>query len=828
MTTLINDIKYGIRVLKGNPGFTAVAVLSLALGIGANTAIFSLLNAVWLRRLPVSDPHALRMVNWSGHNVQLRNFSEYSYTKKTTRSEARISGSFPYPLYRDFKEQLTGEADVFAYYWLSGLTVVGPAGATTTGALMVSGDFFPGYGAKALIGRTLTPKDESPSAAPVAVITYRLWERQFDLDPQVLGRVMTVNQQPFTIVGVLPRFYSGPMIGDQAYNIYVPMSAQPQLWPDRSLESRDHWWVLIMARLHPQTRESQVAATMQGLFLQTLSAPGQSTHMDQPRIVLEDGSRGHLATRRYLAQPLGVLLAAVGLVLLIACTNLAGLLLARGVGRQQELIVRAALGAPRARLVQQLLTESLILAVGGAVLGLLVGAWMKGGLVGFLTDLGRGWRGLPRNVAFEGWVLFFTLGVTFITVLLFGLIPALCATQVNLNRGLKGSKILGVSGLRLGKLLVAGQVGLSVVLVVGTGLLLQTLIHLYRIDPGFNPENLLVFNLNSGQAGYNQTECKQFFDRVQTAIAGLPGVQSVALSGHSLLSGTRSYTGFRIPGHAQYGHQSVRANILPVSHTFFQTMGIPLLRGRPFAITDTHGAAPVVIVNQTFAQTCFPGEDPLGRLINDCRIVGLCGDSKHDRIQGEIQPTVYRAHSQYIPCAMCVTVRSVLAPLSLTPAIHKIVADLDRSIPVNDVTTQRHIFKRSIGLERLFTTLCGVLACIGLLLSCIGLYGLLALTVAHRTSEIGVRMALGARPRDVASPVIRSALALATLGLVVGIPVALGLTRVLHSLLFGVIPRDPLTIVASAGLMLAVAVLAAWIPARRAARINPMEALRCE
>jgi len=823
MSSLMSDTTFAIRQLRKHPGFTAVALLSLALGIGVNTAIFSLLNAVWLRSLPVRNPHALRVVNWSGHNARLSHFRGNGYV---TRSGARVEGSFPYPVYRDFKKRVT-ECSVFAFTNLPRLTVIGPAGAAITDGLLVSGDFFSGYGAKVLIGRPLMPADESPSADPVAVITHRWWEKHYRLNPHVIGQTITVNQHPFTIAGVLPPGYRGPLMVGHG-DIYMPMSAQPKLFPGHPLDARDHWWVQIMARLQPGAKESQVAAAMEAIFLQTLSAPGQKTEMDQPRILLTDGSRGPLMIRRRMVRPLALLMVAVGLVLLIACTNLAGLLLARGAARQQELAVRTAMGAGRARLIRQLLTESLLLAMGGAALGLLMALWMKSAILGFLNSLS-----LPvhLDVVFDMRVLWFTFGTALVTVVLFGLLPALRATRVDPSSGLKGSRILGAPSLRLGKFLVAGQIGLSVLLVIGMGLLMRTLINLYQVDPGFNPERLLVFRLNPGHAGYGESERLRFYDRLQTDIAGLPGVRHVALSNAAILGGGRSSNAFSIPGRAQDRDGHLHADTLSVSGTFFDAMGISLLSGNTFDMTLTAGQAPAAIVNRAFVQSVFPDEDPLGRIFHmgtDYRIVGVCADAKYNRLQRTIEPTVYFSHRQAPPGATYFKVRSVLEPLSLVPAVRKIVTDLDRSIPISEIATQSRLLKTSIAPERLFTTLCGVMALVGILLSCIGLYGLLAFMVTRRTNEIGVRMALGARPRDVAWPLIRSALRLATLGLAFGLPTALALTRVLRSVLYGVTPHDPMTVAASIALILAIAALAAWIPARRAARIDPMEALRYE
>ena len=828
MTAFLSDIRYGVRQLLRSPGFTAVALVSLALGIGVNTAIFSLLNAIWMRSLPVPNPHELRIVNWSGFNTRLSHFTGGSADATRGGPGARVSGSFPYPVYRDFKERVEGCSDVFAFAELPGLTVVGPKGATTTNAMMVSGDFFEGYGARALIGRTLQPGDESSQADPVAVITYRWWEKQYDLNPEVIGQMTTINKHQFTIVGVLPRAYCSPQLGSRA-QIYVPMSAQPSLASGKSLDARDHWWATIMVRLEPKADETQIHTAMEGLFLQTLSAPGQGTQMDDPQIHLVDGSRGLLGIRRQMAVGIAVLMGAVGLVLMIACANLAGLLLARGAARRQELTVRAAMGAGRGRLIRQLLTESLVLSLVGAGLGLLTAIWIKAAVLSLLPS---SLDSFHLDVGVDLRVLLFTLGAALVTCLFFGLLPALRVTRVDLCSGLKSQRMLGVPGLRLGKVLVAAQVSLSVLLLVSTGLLLQTLINLYRTDLGFRTDKILVFGLNPGQAGYDGADSVRFYDEVETRIASLPGVRSVSLSSDSLLGGRRAANSFSTPGRAQQNGHHPMADILKVSEGFFQTMDIPVLRGRTFERTDTASQPAVVIANEALVRTYFANEDPLGQSIRmgeqNYTIVGLSKNAKYNRVQTDVEPTLYFSHRQANPKAMVVEVRTANDPLALAPAIRQVVADLDRTIPLEQVATQVQLFKVAITPERVFTYLCSGLALLGILLSCIGLYGLLAFMVTRRTGEMGVRMALGARPRDIAWPVLRSALRLAVCGLLVGIPLALALTRVLRSVLYGVTPYDPVTLAASALLILAVATVAAWIPARRAAKIDPMEALRYE
>lgn len=825
MGTVWQDVRYGLRQSRKSPGFTAVAIVSLALGIGANTAIFSLINGVLLKSLPVRDPHQLRVINWACFGHGLNNFSG---NISRTKSGQNYSGSFPYPTYCDFRDQAAGFSEVFAFAELYNMTVLANGTAFNAGGLMVSGNFFKGYGAGTLIGRPILPRDDQPDAEPVAVITYRAWERRFGLDPNILGQTVIMNKSGFTVVGVLPRRYAGPPAGDLA-DFYVPMAAQPQLQPGYPLASRNHWWLEIMGRLSPEANESQARASLEVLLDQTLAV--STTKLEQPNILLEDGSHGPLIRRRYAAQPLWALQGVVGLVLLIACANMAGMLLARGAARRHEMTVRAAIGAGRWRLLRQSLVESLTLSLVAATCGLVVSSWIKTGIVGFIT----GALGDVRfNLTIDARVLLFTLGAAIVTTLLFGFLPALRVSSVNPAAGLKSARLRGASRARLGKVLVAMQVGLSLLLVAGTGLLVRSLINLKNIDPGFDTENLLVFRLNAGDAGYNETKRVDYYETVSRSIAAIPGVNSVGFSDMTLLGGGISASDFTLPERPTNPDEHLFAHLLAVSNTFFSTMRIPLLRGRAFTAMDTPTSSKVMAVNDIFAQSFFPNANPLGHYVKmrgsseEYQIIGVCGDTKYQSVRGEIKPTIYYAYGQNPAGSVSFEVRTVLPELSLAPAIRKVVSSLDESIPIQELTTQTDLFNRSIIMERLYTTLCGSLALLAVVLACIGLYGLLAYHVAQRTGEIGIRLALGARPQDVARPILRQAVLLAAIGVAVATPITLALSRVMRSVVYGIKPHDPLTMMAAAVLMIVVAAMAAWIPARRAARIDPLAALRYE
>jgi predicted permease len=814
MTTLINDIKYSIRQLIKSPVFTIVAVVSLSVGIGANTAIFSLLNAVMLRTLPVPRAQELRVINFEAEGYSFSSFYH-----------AEGSRSFPYPVYASFRDHAQGFKEVFAFSCLYNITAVSPIGARTTHGLMVSGNFFSGYGAQALIGRTLIPEDDHPKAAPVAVITYRAWERYFGAEPDVIGRTVALNKAVFTIVGVLPRRYVAPIVGDPA-DFYVPLvAAQPQLKPGWSPASSEHWWVQIMARRDLETNEAQAHTSLQLLFNQFLDASRDS--LTQPKILLQEGKCG--LGGRQTVEPLWVLQALVALILFIACANLASLLLARGASRRHELAVRAAMGAGRGHLMRQSFVESLLLSLCGAGIGLVFSHWIKTGLLSFFIAQKVD---LHLDVSMDIRVLAFTLVVTAITTFLCGIIPAWQAAREQPLAGLKDNRTQAAPRLRIGKALIAIQMGLSMLLVLGTGLLVQTLIHLHRVDPGFDVENLLVFHMNPGQAGYSDQDLVGFYEQTRETLAGIPGTRSVAFSSRCLLSGGIEAGGFDIPGRSDLTPYQKQAHVLLVSDNFLKTMGIHLLSGRSFNASDNSSAGHVAIVNETFARTFFPEEDALGKHFkrggNEYQIIGLCRDAAYANLRDTVPPTLYFPSAQHPRGRMTFAVRSVVPPMSLVSTVRNRLARIDRNIPLEEVTTQQQVIKKSVATEQLFSMLCGILSCLALSLCCIGLYGLMTYNVTRRTGEMGIRMAFGARPRDVACPILCEALVLAAIGVAIGMPLALAVTQLMRSAFFGIKPYDPVTVTGSVALLLTIAVLAAWIPARRAAKLDPMNALRYE
>jgi predicted permease len=683
-------------------------------------------------------------------------------------------------------------------------------------AQALSGNFFEGYGARVLLGRPITPEDDRPDAPPVAVLSYPFWQRVYGLDPHVLGRTLTVGHTGFTVIGVLPRHYVGPLAGERRTDFYVPMMAQPQLLPEREwLDSYDAWWIQMMGRLAPGANEARVQASLELLFSQVLSR--SIVEIDRPGIFLQKGRHGVLVKRQETAQFLWYLMGVVGLVLLIACTNLAGLLLARGAARRHEMAVRAAMGAGRWRLIRQSLTESTFLSLTGVCLGLVFSLWIRAALTGLVIDPSKNQHINPQV---DANVLMFALAAGVVTTLLSGFFPALRAGNTDPLAGLKDGGSYSAPRLRLGKVLVTAQVGLSVVLVVAGGFLCRTLINLYRTDTGFDTENILLVPIEPTQSLSPPEDRVGFLNAICQKITEIPGVQSVALSNRSLLGGYPWHREISIPGRSD--EERRRSMALVVSEGYFVTMGIKLLQGREFRATDTEDSQGVAIVNEEFVRTFFPDENPLGRFImadeKQCQIVGLCSDQKYDHLRRDISPILYVPHLQFRFFNLTCAIRSVLPPMSLVPAVREAVADIDRNLPLEGMTTQKLILKKALARERLFASLSGSLALLALALSCIGLYGIMAYNVARRTGEMGIRKALGARPRDVAWPILREALTLAAIGVAVGLPVALALVRLIRFFFYGIEPHDPVTVVATVAIMVTVAALAAWIPARRPAR----------
>ena len=796
----------------------------MALGIGANTAVFSVLSAVLLRSLPVRSPEELRVVVWKGRHVSISNHTGGGTLQSVPGFQ--VEGAFPYPAYREFQDRSAGLAEVFGFYPLRRLAAVVRGEASTIHGIMVSGNFFAGYGAGTMIGRPLGPEDDHPNAPPVAVITHSLWERRFALDPRVLGETLTLNRHVVSIVGVLPRDFVGPLFKAPA-EVYVPFSAQPQLVSGHPLSSVDHWWVQVMARLGPGADEAHAKGTLDAAFQEAVRVSGG--RVDEAGIVFQDGRRGPMGHRRRLAKPFIALMVVTGLVLLIACANLAGLLLAWGASHEGDWAVRAAMGASRWSLIRESLVESSLLALGGACGGVALAAWgqhlLLAPLLALLSDL-------RLEARVDLGVVSFALGLAVTTVLLFGVLPSWRLSRVNPQGSLRQRRAPGREGFRLGKALVVGQVAVAILLASVAGLLLRSFVNLAHVAPGFRAENVLLFKVNAGQSGYDAPTRLGLYGRLREEVASIPGVQAVALSEIALGSGWESSSAISIVGSAEHEGESLQASQVVVSDSFLGTMGIPLLLGRDLLPSDTGSRQRVAVVNDVFVRRYLGGEQPLGRSFrigrDEHRIVGVCGNATVQNVRDDIPPTMYLSHLQVAPGAMFFVVRSAIAPLSLVPAVRQRLAALDSNLPLESVGTQIATLEDSLVIDRLTTTLSGVMALLAVLLSGIGLHGLMAFAVARRTREIGVRMALGSRPSAVLSAHLKEALWLCGVGAACGIPLALAVGQLMRSVLFEVQPHDPVALLGAAALLIGAGLLAAWIPARRASRVDPMVALRCE
>jgi predicted permease len=823
MNGLLQDIRHAFRQLRKSPGFTAVAVVSLAFGIGAGTAVFSLVNAILLRSMPVPSPQELRVLRWNGVEARVPSLNGQSIDigNRTT------ADAFHHPAFLQLREHCAAQAEVFGFSPNDEVIARARGEAFAISGMMVSDNFFSTLGVRPFLGRPLVPGDDFASAATNVVISHGVWENQFGLDPAVIGQTLTLNTTPFTIVGVLPPEFPDVMPG-LPRDFYVPMAAQsPFLY--RPIHEDFHWFVRLMARLKPGARDAQLRAALEVAF-----ARGAGAIMKEPKVLLEPGNAGLTLDRVNYQRSLLLMLGAVGLILLVTCANLAGLSLARGAARQHELSVRAALGAGRWRLIRQSLSESFLLALLGGGLGVLLALC---GRTAISRLLAGSVEGLRYDLSLDHKVLGFSLFITMLTALLSGLLPALRAGRANPADGFdaRGS----APRLLAGRVLVAMQICFSLLLMIGAGLYVRTLINLSRIDAGFDTRKLLLFQLNVKGSGYANAQPKDFYARVQTELAAIPGVQSASLIEFPLISGGGSTGGFStFSGRPNLTGTNMETRRLRVGETFFQTLGIPLLQGRGMEATDDEARPKVIVVNETFVRRYLPKENPLGLTLNmwnvDWEIVGVCRDAKYNALRQSIPPTTYFPFRQMFYSRFAKThlrqpyfaIRTSQPPLSLVASVRKVVAALDADVAMTDIATQEAIRDRAIGQERLLAILCGALAALALLLSCIGLYGLMAYHVARRTGEIGIRMALGATDRDIAGPILSEALLLGALGVTAGVPASLGLARVIQGHLFGVAPNDPITLIGTSVLLILVALLSAWLPARRAAKVDPTTALR--
>ncbi len=855
--TTIQDLRYGFRMLRKNPGFTAVAVVTLALGIGANSAIFSVLDAVMLQTLPVRNPRQLLLVRWTAKDWPPIVQDLEGSNRKDPESGGWLSESVPYPMFEGLRSQSTTLSDVFAFSAnINGFNVQFEGTPHSAASEPVSGNYFSGLGVQTVLGRPILPSDDVATAPPVAVVSYNFWKSKLGGDDSVVGKPIAINSLPFTIVGVAPPRFFGTQPGEDN-DLWVTLRMFPRLvraldfggppkpGSDAEAAAAAHWenastwWLVVMGRLKPGVSEVQARAEIDVIFNQSVDAMITSDEQkeNRPALNLAAGNKGLDQLRRRFSEPLFVLMGAVGLVLLIACANVAGLLLARATARQKEIAVRLSLGARRLRLIQQLLTESLLLAAIGGTLGLLLSLWM-GKLLVALVASGRQSITLPLEV--NGRMLIFTAGVAVLTGVLFGLAPAFSATRMSLTGVLKeggAGNRLGARRSRLSKALVAAQVALSLVLLVGAGLFLRTLQKLESVPLGFEREGLLLFSVAPGLNGYKGAVLAEYYRQVQERITAIPGVSAVTFSAHGPIGDGSSSSSIRIPG-VTTGKERFDLNRHLVGPAYFATLGIPTLTGRVLDERDNAAGPQVAVVNQTLARNAFGDDNPLGKILSfgnaakprDFQIIGVVGDAKYHDLREPAPPTAYFSHLQAIDSASFMTfqVRTRTEPESVVAAVRNEVAEVDANIPITKIDTLLQRIDKALLFERMFSRLTGSFALLALVLVCVGLYGTMSYFVARRTNEIGIRMALGAPAGGVFRMVLGEGLKLTSAGVVIGLAGAALGTRLISSALYEVPALDPLTFVVVAALLIAVGLIACYIPARRAMKVDPMVALRYE
>ena len=853
MYSLWQDLRYGLQMLLKHPGFTAVAVLTIALGVGANTALFSVVDAVLLKKLPVSDPDRLVLFRATWDREK---FSPGSYNGSNQRDPATglTNGtSFPFQTFSRLRQEKGALSDVFAFASIDLNLNVGGQAEVASGQV-VSGNYYSVLGVPALMGRTINDADDSAGAPPVAVLSHRYWVSRFSSDQAIVGKQVNLNSIAFTIVGVTPQGFEGTGQVGSSQDISIPLAWEPQVSGERTyLKGAGIWWLRLMGRLKPGAMLEQARATLEGAFQQSVlehraARQAQSRNpirplepKDYPRLAIDSGSQGEMNARRFLTKPFRLLFGVVALVLLIACANVANLLLVRASSRKREIAVRLAVGASRWRLIRQLLTESLLLGIIGGGLGVLFALWIKDSLLAVADWSSRGMAVL--NPQLDRRVLAFTLGLSCLTGIIFGIVPALRATRLDLTPTLKdtGRGSSGYTRSLLSKSLVVAQVSISMLLLIGAGLLIRTLRNLQHVETGFNERNLLLFSVEPRLIGYKEDKLAALYQQMFDRLEAVPGVQSVTFSRHALLARGATSKSLYLPGaKTSPGGPPVEAHVHNVRENFLQTMEIPLLLGRSLTPQDDARAPQVAVVNQTFAQGFFPNENPIGKRFGfdsekpgEIAIVGLARDAKYTSQRDDTQPTTYISWKQslsYMGSAIF-EVRTVSDPGSYVSAVRQAVHDVESNLPLNEVKTQIEQADETLAMERLFAKLLSLFGLVAQQLAAIGLYGVMAYSVSQRTHEIGIRMALGASRGNVLKLVLKQGMVLTLIGVALGLGAAYVLTKYLESLtsmLFGVQPRDPVTFGVIAVLLTVVALVACFIPARRATKVNPLEALRYE
>jgi putative ABC transport system permease protein len=836
MDDLLQDLRYALRTLAKSPGFTSVVVLTLALGIGANTAIFTLMDQVLFRFLPVEQPGRLVVLDGPGP------FSGSSHNHSDTLTP------LSHPIFMELRDKSSVFSGVLAEFTIPLHVTLGAQTEKVDGVL-VSGTFFDVLGLRPAAGRLLTLDDDrTPGGHPVAVLSHGFWTRRFAADPKIVGQGLLVNGQHMTVVGIAPPGFHGVEVGE-SLDVFVPLMMQPQVIPTwtRGLNDWRVRWLTVMARLKPGVSVEQAKASVNVLYGQLLledlarietKSERFRTEFPKKRLELLPGGRGVSGLRDQSKTPLLMLMGMVGLVLLIACANVANLLLARASSREKEIALRLALGASRGRLVRQLLVECLVLSLAGGALGIAFSMWT--------ADL------LLRALPFEGAarvlspdpdvrVGLFAVVLSVLTGVVFGLVPALQSTRPDLAPVLKneaGTLMGGSAPFRFRKGLVVAQVALSLLLLIGAGLFTRSLMNLRQLDPGFEPQRLMAFSVDPSLNGYPLERRVALFEQIQGDIAAEPGVRSVSLAEVALMTDSHNSSTVAVEGYEPKDGENVNPDVNRVGPQFFATLGISLLAGRDFTDADRSGAPKVAIVNESFARYFFGDKDPLGRHIGfgrgkdkdkatDIEIVGLVKDGKAAKLREKPLRFVYMPFTQQPNLGeMTFYARTSADPQGLAPRLRAIVQKADATLPVANLKTMGTQINESLLVERLVAVLSAAFGLLATLLAAVGLYGVMSYAVSLRTREIGVRVALGADRKTVLLMVLKEVAVLAVIGVAIGLPSGYTLGRLVETQLFGLTARDPLTFVVATGTLLLTAFLAGYLPAMRATRVHPMTALR--
>ena len=823
LEALGQDLRYGSRMLLRARAFTTVAVLSLGLGIGANTAIFSLVDKVLIRKLPIEEPGRL-------------------VTVSASRGQG-VSTTSNFPDFVDYRDRNAVFDGLVAYYQRAFTLSEGDQGERVQG-MIVSGNYFNVLRVQPALGRGFLPEeDKTPGTHPVVVLGYGLWQRRFDADPGVVGKTVNLNEYPYVVVGITPPEFTGTIAGSRP-DVYVPVMMMRQVAPSEPIDllfgprSRLSGSFQLQARLKPGVSREQAAAAMIALGSQIARAypNADGTPRVEPKFLIEDGSRGHTGLLRDVRFPLQMLMATVGLILLIACANVANLLLARAGTRQKEMAIRLATGAGRMRLIQQLLTESVLLSALGAGVGLVLAASISGFISSFTPPNNASFSSLTLDNRLDLRVLGFALAVSFLTAMLFGLAPALIASRPDVVSALKDeATVFGRKHRRMNfrNLLVVGQVAISVMVLVGAGLCVRSLRNLNAIETGFDPAKVLVASVDLSLSGYDRERGLRFYSELVERVQRLRGVEAVSLATQIALGDGFGLV-MRAEGYVPKPGEDISSDFNQIWPDYFRVMKIPLLEGRDFGQSDTATAPPVAIINETAARRFWPGQSAVGRRVITGRppydqartVVGVVKDSKYRRLTEEVRPAVFSPFLQRYRGDMTLHVRTAGEPAGMLAAVRREVQALDSSLPLYNARTLEEQKRSSLYTSRMAATLLTMFGLLALVLAAVGLYGVMAYTVNRRRHDIGIRMALGAQGSEVRRQVMVEGTAIMMIGLLLGLGGALAGTRLVESFLYGVRPNDPLVFGGAALLLAAVTLLANYLPARHASRTDPIIAIR--